>query len=91
MSTNKRIRGRELQAIRGRHYRRDPLCVRCRELGIVKLWTQLDHIIPVEDGGPDTDENRQGLCVEHHREKTAKDQGYRLKPVIGLDGYPLTE
>jgi len=89
MSTNVRIRGRALQAIRARHRRDNPLCVMCLAKGIVRAWTQLDHIVPIEDGGADSDDNRQGLCDECHDLKTAQDMGYIVKPVIGADGWPL--
>jgi 5-methylcytosine-specific restriction endonuclease McrA len=33
---------------------------------------QVDHVIPLEEGGPDTDENKRPIhAVPCHREKTA--------------------
>jgi 5-methylcytosine-specific restriction protein A len=88
MSTNTRIRGRALQAIRARHRSHNPLCAMCQAKGIVRAWTELDHVEPMEDGGADSDENRQGLCVECHRLKTAIQRGYTQQPRIGADGWP---
>lgn len=35
---------------------------------------EVDHIIPLSQGGPDTDENKQTLCVNCHAEKTRHEQ-----------------
>ena len=51
-------------------FRRDPLCVECKRLGLVVLATQRDHIVSLEEGGADDDDNTQGLCVEHHEAKS---------------------
>ena len=48
-----------------------------------------DHVIPLEKGGEDTEENCQGLCDECHKAKTAEDRGYSKRRTIGLDGYPV--
>ena len=92
MSTNKRQRGRKLQAIRLRHFRDNPLCVMCEAQGRVRIWTILDHIIPVYKDGPDTPDNKQGLCDECNRIKTAQDMGYEHRPKVttGPDGWPTT-
>lgn len=66
-----RIRGRQLQERNERLARASPLCVKCAELGIVRAVTQWDHIVPLELGGVDDETNLQGLCDEHHEEKTA--------------------
>lgn len=89
MSTNKRIRGRALQAIRLRWFTRYPLCVRCNEQGRTRLATQLDHIKPLYKGGEDTDANRQGLCDPCHEAKTAEDMGQPPPVQVGLDGWPV--
>lgn len=87
-STDKRIRGPRLQAIRERHFAKNPLCVHCQAKGIVRLATQLDHIKALANGGLDVDSNRQGLCAMHHRQKTDRDLGYLERKVVGPDGYP---
>ena len=44
-----------------------PICAHCGQ----RVAQVLDHIVPLADGGTDTPENRQGLCVECHTVKTA--------------------
>jgi 5-methylcytosine-specific restriction protein A len=66
----KRITGRRLQERRERKRRENPLCVHCEANGITRIWTQLDHTIALEHGGPDTYENTQGLCDACHDVKT---------------------
>lgn len=85
-----RIRGSRLQKIRKRHFMLNPLCVDCEREGKVKVWEELDHIVALANGGTDTDDNRVGLCREHHRIKTAKDFGNTPAPkvAIGRDGWP---
>jgi 5-methylcytosine-specific restriction endonuclease McrA len=34
---------------------------------------EIDHIVPLELGGTEDDENMEPLCAEHHREKTRAD------------------
>jgi 5-methylcytosine-specific restriction protein A len=66
----KRITGRRLQRMREALFSRDPLCAECRRLGLVRLATQRDHVVPLEEGGADDESNEQGLCVEHHDAKS---------------------
>lgn len=51
-------------------FSRDPLCAECRRLGFVRLATQRDHVVPLEEGGADDETNEQGLCDEHHDAKS---------------------
>lgn len=85
----KRTAGNALQRARERLRTRQPLCVRCLAKGRVRAWTQRDHIVALDNGGADTEDNVQGLCDECHRIKTNKDIGYRERVTIGLDGYPV--
>ena len=39
--------------------------------------TQVDHVVALEDGGPDTDENKELLCDPCHVEKTNEDRAPR--------------
>lgn len=71
-----RIRGRKLQAIRAAHFRRNPLCVMCLDQGLVRVATELDHVIALINGGVDSldpFENRAGLCADCHEVKTLAD------------------
>jgi 5-methylcytosine-specific restriction protein A len=84
-----RIQGRRGQQVLERRRALNPLCAECLAQGIVSATHQIDHIIPLSKGGTDTDDNTQGLCRTHHEAKTAKDLGYRIKPEIGADGWPI--
>ncbi|MCB0190629.1 MAG: HNH endonuclease [Anaerolineae bacterium] len=63
--------GRRWQRLRLMVLRRDPIC---RVDGCDKASTDVDHIVPRRDGGPDTMENLQGLCHSHHSKKTGRGQ-----------------
>jgi 5-methylcytosine-specific restriction enzyme A len=67
----------------------DPLCSDCRDEGVVREFDVLDHVVALTNGGEDVDENLRRLCNEHHREKTARDMGYRLIEQTGPDGWPV--
>lgn len=72
-----RLRGRRGVEERARYLRLHPLCVACQRKGITRLADQVDHVIPLSEGGPDTDENKQGLCYFHHRAKVAAENKAR--------------
>lgn len=66
-----RKRGRAGQEQRRRRLSQHPLCAECLKLGRVTPTDEIDHIVPLAMGGTDTDDNVQGLCAQHHAEKTA--------------------
>lgn len=66
----KRITGRKLQRMRAELFTSNPLCVECAKLRLVKLATQRDHIVSLEEGGLDVPENTQGLCDDCHDAKS---------------------
>lgn len=45
----------------------------CARLDCSAPAVEVDHIVCLELGGPDTDENCEGLCEPHHAAKTARD------------------
>jgi 5-methylcytosine-specific restriction protein A len=49
---------------------RDPLCVDPFQIGCTSASTDVDHIIPKQQGGKDSMENLQGLCESCHARKT---------------------
>ena len=77
-----RIRGNSLYAIRREHFDAHPLCVTCEEEGRTALATELDHIIPLWEGGHESEANRQGLCEDCHKAKTAEEAKRRAS--LGL-------
>ena len=87
----KRIRGRQLQTLRRRLFLINPLCVLCERAGRLSVASELDHIVALVNGGGNEEENLQGLCASCHVDKTAVDLGQRVKPVIGLDGWPVID
>jgi len=57
----KRLRGRPAQRRNRRFLNQNPLCVMCEKEGRVTVAEEVDHIIPLHKGGPDTWDNLQGL------------------------------
>lgn len=55
----------------------DPHCQHCRALVDYPWGFELDHIIPLSQGGPDTEENSQVLCVWYDEE--GKKQGCHVE------------
>lgn len=83
-STTSRLRGRRLQRIRTEYFALHPLCEHCEQNGKVRLATELDHRIALDNGGKDFNEDpsqKQGLCADCHAIKTSTDLGH--KPVGG--------
>ena len=64
-----RIVGRKLQRIRERILLRDEYT--CRKCGRVTVDLEVDHIVPLGDGGAESDNNRQCLCTTCHDIKSA--------------------
>src|SRR5688572_27372438 len=80
-----RLRGRRGKERRKRWLEANPLCVHCCQA----IATIVDHVIPLSKGGTDDESNLQSLCAECDKAKTAADLGRTIKPVIGIDGYPV--
>ncbi|WP_198387586.1 HNH endonuclease [Burkholderia ubonensis] len=62
------------------------ICQKCR---IAVRIGEVDHIISLENGGTNDDENMQLLCIDCHKKKTATDRGYVLKSGSSVDGLPM--
>jgi 5-methylcytosine-specific restriction protein A len=82
-----RLRGKGNLLRIARIKKREPLCRTCKAAGRVTLATEVDHIIPLFKGGPDTEDNLQPLCFECHKIKTATESAWVLKEreLKGLD------
>jgi 5-methylcytosine-specific restriction protein A len=52
----------------------NPLCVACAAAGVQRFAVEVDHVVPIRLGGADDYANLQGLCLEHHRAKTASER-----------------
>ena len=59
----RRIRGRRLQEYRAAWFRLHPLCAECERNGKVRLATQLDHIVALDNGGTDFDQPGMAVAV----------------------------
>lgn len=59
--------------IRREFLARLPFCRHCEQKGMERLAEIVDHIQPLALGGPDVDENKQGLCRSCNAIKTAAD------------------
>lgn len=66
-----RMTGRRLQRRNRNWLTMHPLCVHCEAKGLVVAAAEVDHVIPLEQGGPDDETNLQGLCHACHKAKTA--------------------
>jgi 5-methylcytosine-specific restriction endonuclease McrA len=74
-TTYARVVGRALGRIRDRIAERDGY--KCRHCGRVTVEFEVDHIVPLYAGGPESDDNRQLLCVYCHRVKSDKEERER--------------
>jgi 5-methylcytosine-specific restriction endonuclease McrA len=72
---HRRLTGRRAVERRSRWLDAHPLCAHCQleTPPRVTAAAEVDHIMPLHQGGTDDESNFQSLCVEHHRIKTAKD------------------
>jgi len=73
-----RLRGRPWERIRQRVLLRDDyLCVECLKVGRVELAHEVDHIVPVCDGGGNNMENLMSMCTPCHAAKSAREEKER--------------
>ncbi len=86
MAATPRLRGRAGQKQRDRRLRRtNYLCEDCQAEGIVRLAGEVHHIVGLNEGGADTDENTANLCTEHHLRRENK----KVRRRIAVDGWPI--
>ena len=86
---DERVRGRRGVAMRLRRLSANPLCEDCLAKGLSVAATVPDHITPIALGGSDIDDNIRCLCAPCHEVRTAEQFGFKRKPTIGLDGWPI--
>lgn len=67
---DRRTRGRAGQRERQRVLDEEPFCRSCLERGLEVASDEVDHIVPLSEGGKDVRSNKQGLCVPCHRAKS---------------------
>lgn len=74
--SDNRITGWKLQERRKRLWAANPRCAACGQLTEYPHGFELDHVVSLYKGGPDTDDNCQILCSGEdgcHRKKTRQD------------------
>src|SRR4249920_28373 len=74
-----RISGSAGMTRRARLRRHNPLCVMCLEIGVTREVYEFDHVVPLWKGGVDHESNMQGLCRDHHEEKTKAEAAERAR------------
>ncbi|MBD3817910.1 MAG: HNH endonuclease [Brevundimonas diminuta] len=57
--------------------------------GIITASTVPDHIIPLSQNGPDTDDNIRCLCADCHTIRTREQFGHVQVSPVGVDGRSL--
>lgn len=75
----RRLRGRALQTARARLFAVMPWCATCYAAGRKTRATVRDHVIPLSEGGTDTDGNTQGLCQPCSDAKTRAEAARGLR------------
>lgn len=70
---DERKRGRAGQRDRAQVLAEEPLCRICEAKGLTAASEQVDHVIPLSQGGKDERYNKQGLCKPCHRAKTKRE------------------
>lgn len=69
-----RTRGSAWMKIRERIMNRDEgICQTCRREARLSIASQVDHIIPLNQGGKDVDNNLEAICDECHKRKTLEE------------------
>ena len=59
-----------------------PLCKHCVAEGRVTAATEVDHVVPLHQGGADDESNFQSLCNDCHKAKTAQEARGRAGGVL---------
>jgi len=54
-------------------------CEECRRLNRLRAASEVDHIVPLWQGGSDDPVNLQAISVECHRAKSEREAGQRAK------------
>ena len=73
-SSSSRGYGVEWQRLRLSILALHPLCSWCRDAGLLVTATDVDHIVPLAEGGTNDDTNLRSLCKSCHSARTMRDQ-----------------
>jgi 5-methylcytosine-specific restriction endonuclease McrA len=86
--------GRRHRELRDKLLKQEPTCRYCRQKNPprITLATIADHVVPIAKGGAVHDINNLApACPDCHDAKTRRDNGWKAKPRIGLDGWPCDD
>ena len=72
-----REKGRPWRRLRARILSANPLCVHCQRAGRVTAATEVDHRLPLSQGGTDDPSNLDPVCTACHAAKTAREAAGR--------------
>jgi len=76
--------------LRAKQLQDEPLCRHCHARGIIELATDVDHIVPIANGGAPLDQsNLQSLCHLCHTRKTNSENGMRVRTGCDINGIPF--
>ncbi|WP_416380188.1 MULTISPECIES: HNH endonuclease [unclassified Gilliamella] len=59
-------------------------CDDCMRLRLVRVANEVDHIIPLSQGGTDDEDNLRAINSECHKKKTAQESRSRIKKKEGV-------
>lgn len=54
----------------------NPVCVICAAAGKISIAKHRDHIVPISQGGSDTADNTQPLCLACHEIKSKQESAH---------------
>ena len=69
----RKLYGHAWRKIRNQFIRQHPLCAHCLVNGKATLAEEVDHILPLSQGGTHETNNLQSLCKSCHSRKSAKE------------------
>lgn len=82
-----RTRGGRWARMRAKWLRAHPLCCMCQAEGYVTAADEVDHVVPLWEGGKDDPSNFQSLCRPHHKAKSAEEAKRRGGGVKSLGSF----
>jgi len=76
-SADKRASSSVRTRMRLKLWTRNPHCANCGKLTNYPAGFEMDHIVPLSQGGADTEQNCQILCIDCHRAKSKNEASNR--------------
>ena len=76
---SQRLTGSALQDRNARILGAEPLCRPCHSEERLTAAIEVDHVIPLHEGGADDDSNLQPICLRCHHAKSAREAARRAR------------